>query len=204
MVRNARIAIAMTLFVGTSPRAAAPARDPDWPCQQIKVGELSLGSVWDGPAIGAAANDWAKDTEVADLVSRLTQRRVPVEQAIAEIRAFANRAGAQKQERLLALVAGLYGALDQERGSVIAGLDRFGRAQKTMAETLRADVDRLRTMQAAEPRDEAGVAALTQRLDWETRVFEQRREALSTACGVPTLIEQRLFALARAVQEALQ
>ncbi len=199
----AALAVALALSVGPGARAAPPVRDPDWPCQQIKVGDLSLGSVWDGPAVDPAANDWAMDTEVADLVRRLAQRRMPVEQAKAEIAVFADRAGAQKQEKLLALVAGLYDTLDQERGSVIAGLDRFGRAQKSMAETVRADVDRLRTMQAADPRDEAGVTALSQRVEWETRIFEQRREALSTACGVPAVIEQRLYALARAVQDAL-
>jgi hypothetical protein len=195
--------VAVATMVTMPAYAAPPGRDSDWPCQQIKVPELSLGSLWEGPPLDTAAKTWSVDARVADLVRRLAQRRVPIEQAQAEIAEFAEQAGAQKQQKLIALFAGLYDALDRERGSVIAGLDRFGRAQKAMADTVRADVERLRMLQSANPPDEARLGPLTERVQWETRIFEQRREAVSAACGVPAAIEQRLFALARAVQQAL-
>ena len=48
------------------------------------------------------------------------------------------------------------------------------------------------------------VNQMTQRVTWEAQVFQDRRQALSYACDVPGKIEQRLFALARTIQEALQ
>ena len=45
---------------------------------------------------------------------------------------------------------------------------------------------------------------MTQRITWEAAVFQDRRQALSYACDVPGKIEQRLFALARTIQAALQ
>ncbi len=45
---------------------------------------------------------------------------------------------------------------------------------------------------------------MEQRVTWEGRVFQDRRQALSYACDVPAKIEQRLFAIARAVQEVLE
>ena len=65
--------------------------------------------------------------------SRLAPRRVPMEQAHALMHDFAQQAGDQKQAQLLQLLVGLFSVLDQERGSVIAGLDRFGGRQKELA-----------------------------------------------------------------------
>ena len=43
----------------------------------------------------------------------------------------------------------------------------------------------------------------TERLTWETRIFDERVQSLTYVCEVPTLIEQRLYALARTVAEAM-
>ena len=32
--------------------------DPDWPCIQRKVPELSLAQIWNGPELPASAKDW--------------------------------------------------------------------------------------------------------------------------------------------------
>ena len=45
---------------------------------------------------------------------------------------------------------------------------------------------------------------MTQRVTWEAQVFQDRRQALRYACDVPSKIEQRLFALARTIQDAMQ
>ncbi len=141
---------------------------------------------------------------MVDLVRELTQRRVPIEQAQNKLRAFAAQAGDHKQPKLLQLLAGLFSALNDERTAVIAGLDRFGARQKELAAELRNDNAKLRAVQA-DPSSEASVAnQMTQLLTWEAQVFQDRRQALSYACEVPAKIEQRLFALARTIQDALQ
>ena len=57
----------------------------------------------------------------------------------------------------------------------------------------------------ADPGSDAGdVNQMTQRVTWEAQVFQDRRQSLSYACDVPGKIEQRLFALARTIQQALQ
>ena len=43
-----------------------------------------------------------------------------------------------------------------------------------------------------------------QQVTWDAEVFRDRRQALSYACDVPGKIEQRLFALARIIQQELQ
>lgn len=185
--------------------AAAPGpRDPDWPCQQIKVPHLSLAAVWSGPALDGQQGDWRQDPQLADLVQSMAQRRVPIDQMQEKIRAFAAHAGDQKVPKLLLALSAVFNLLDQERSTVIDGLDRFGGRQKELAATLRQDTEKLRAMQAAADADASQVDQMEQRVTWEGRVFQDRRQALSYACDVPAKIEQRLFAIARTVQEALE
>src|SRR5581483_882896 len=135
--------------------AAVPGRttDPDWPCQQIKVPELSVAAIWTGPSIDPYTTSWSQDATVADFVHHLSLRRVPVEQAQQEIAEFAQKAGADKQQKLLAVLAGLFSTLGDERHSVIDGLDRFGRRQKEYAAQIRTEIEQLREAQDSTPPD---------------------------------------------------
>jgi hypothetical protein len=198
------LAAGLAFGVTLGAAAAAPSRDPDWPCQQIKVPQLSLAAIWSGPPLDAHQDDWRQDQQVVELIHDVTQRRVPIEQAQADIRAFAARAGDQKQAQLLRLLAGLFTLLNDERSTVVAGLDRSGARQKELAARLRSDNEKLRSMQADHAADAGEVNQMTQRTTWEAQVFQDRRQALSYACDVPGKIEQRLFALARTIQEVLQ
>lgn len=201
---RAALSAALLLLVAGTARAAMPVPDPDWPCQQIKVAHLSLGAIWDGPDVTPYVATWSQDARVAALAERIAPRRLPLAEAQQAIRDFAAASGAHRREGLLALMAGLFHSLDAERAQVVAGLDRFGHRQKELAVEVRADMDRLRTQQAANPAEAAAqVGRLGDQIGWETRVFEQRRQTIRFACAVPDTIEQRLFALARTISAAL-
>jgi hypothetical protein len=203
--RVAILALGLASATVATGRSAPPGpRDPDWPCEQIKVPQLSLAAVWSGPPLDKQQDDWRQDEQVADLVHETAQRRVPIEQAQEMIRTFATQARDQKQPKLLQLLAGLFSVLDEERSSVLAGLDRFGARQKELAAELRADSEKLRTLQADAASDAGEVNQMTQRVTWEAQVFQDRRQASRYVCEVPGKIEQRLFALARTIQESLQ
>ena len=201
-MRAAVAAAALLLAAGVA-QAAMPVRDPDWPCQQIKVPHLSLGALWDGPDVTPYAATWSQDPDVAALAGQVAQRRVPLDQALQAIRAFAAAAGTQKQPRLLALMAGVFSLLDAQRSQVVAGLDRFGARQKELAAEILADMDKLRAQPAEGDAAPAQPGALSEQIGWQTRVFEQRRQTISYACAVPDTIEQRLFALARTISASL-
>ena len=198
-------ALAVALVATGIANAASPApRDPDWPCQQIKVPALSLASVWSGPELDAQHLAWKEDPQVADLVSKLTPRRQKLDVAGAMIHDFAQQAGDQKSGRLLTLLAGLYNALDSERNGVIAGLDRFGGRQKELAVELRSDNEKLQALQSASQSDPDAIQQMVQKVTWEAEIFQDRRRAISYACDAPAKIEQRLFALAKLIRQEFE
>jgi hypothetical protein len=201
MTRFSTIALAAT-FVGlvAEPVAAQQADDPDWPCQQRKVPELSAASVWSGPAVDAAEKLWQEDGAVAALVSQLASRRVPAEEATAAISKFAQGLKPEEKAAKLTLVfAGAFVSLDRERGEIMDGIDRYARRQKEIAEQIRQGQSRLSDLNSA-GNDPQQVSDLTGQLQTQVRLFNERRSSLTYVCEVPTLIEQRLFTLAKAIQ----
>jgi len=197
-------AICVTVSAVPIVAAGAAASDPDWPCQQIKVADLSFGSAWSGPPVDPTQINWKDDNQIADLVQILSPRRKPIDQAEAIIDDFARQSGDRKQPRLMKLLAGLFTVFDTERDGILAGLDRFGRRQKELAAEIRADNEKLHALQVETTADAGTIQRLTQQVAWEAEVFQDRRQAISYACDAPSKIEQRFFALARHIQQILE
>jgi hypothetical protein len=68
----------------------------------------------------------------------------------------------------------------------------------------RVEISELRELQDTLGGDERKLDELANRIDWDTCIFEERHKTISYACEVPVLIEQRLLALARAIQQAIE
>jgi len=177
----------------TGAQAAGPVKDPNWPCQQAKVSAFPLASVWDGPAIEAGAN-WRDDPEIAGLAAKMAQRRVPLDDIRAAVQSLA-ASGASKAKLTQALAAA-FDELVRQRSEIIAGLDKFGRKQREMAERIRAENETAH--KDAEPDAQA-----LQKLEWDLRIFDDRRRTASYVCEAPQAIETRIGELVKLVRAAL-
>jgi hypothetical protein len=138
------------------------------------------------------------------LVGRLAARRTPLDVAETAISDFISGDATDRQEKGKLLFAGLFTTLNEERSQVMNGLERFSRQQATFASRIRVEISQLRELQDAPGHDEKKLDDLANRIDWDTRIFEERRKTISYACEVPVHIEQRLFALARVIQQAME
>jgi hypothetical protein len=183
---------------------AADPRFPDWPCAQIKVPEISIAAVWAGPPVDEVGNAWEEDPVIKHHVLRLAARRTSLDDAQQAIADFITGNAAERQQKAKLLFSGLFKTLNHERDEVMSGIERFFRQQKSFAGTLRDETFQLRNLQDATDRDQGKVDELANRVDWGMRIFEERRKTIGYACEVPVLIEQRLFALARMIQQSLE
>jgi hypothetical protein len=84
-----------------------------------------------------------------------------------------------------------------------AAIERIDRKQKDLADKIRSDVAALRELQDRPEQDQSKITALAGEIEWSTRIFDERRKTMRYVCEVPTVIEQRTFALARSIRQAL-
>jgi len=202
MMRSTTIAL---LFVAsTSACLAADPRYPDWPCAQAKVPEISVAAVWAGPSLDDVAGKWKDDAKVSALVAKLAARRTPLEEAQKDVADFLTGSAEEKTMKGKLLFSGLFDTLNAQRTSVMNGLERVMRKQRDAVEKIKADTVALQEMQSAASPDQAKVDELGNQLNWETRIFEDRRRVVKFVCEVPTTIDQRLFALGREIQQDME
>ena len=173
----------------------------DWPCVQRKVPTLSVGMMWAGPPITEDIADWRKDAEVSPLVERLAVRRTSIEEAIADIEAFASGlSGAEKADKLTLVFSGVFEKANAERKEIIDGIERFTRKQQKLADNVRAkrqEFEKVLQIENPTEADDEKRRALEEQLNWQTRIHEDRERSLTYVCEIPILLEQRLFELAR-------
>ena len=200
-----RIGIAL-LVVAASTRLclAADPRYPDWPCAQAKVPEISVAAVWAGPPLGDAEQKWKDDPKVSALVGKVAPRKLPLEDAEKAIADFLASPGTDKVTAGKLVFAGLFERLNEERSSVMNGLERVTRKQRQAAQKVRDDTIALQALQDASSPDQSKIDELSNQLVWETRIFEDRRRVVKFVCEVPTTIDKRLFALGRTIQQEIQ
>ena len=101
------------------------------------------------------------------------------------------------------LVQGLFDHMNAERSQVISGIARYARKQLELAARLRKEASEVDALRRQPDADATEIAVRTDRLTWETRIFEERVQSLTYVCEVPTLIEQRLYALAKTISEVM-
>jgi len=194
--------VATQVFLAV-PAIAMDARHPDWPCPQILVPKLSVAAFWTGPSIDDVGDNWMKDQTVHDLVLRFAGRRTSLAEAEKEAAEFIVGTQAERQQRAKLLFAGLFATLGRERDDVMAGIERFSQRQQQLREKISAEMTDLRAQQDAAGQESATADKLSEQIAWETRIFDERRNTISYVCEVPSTIERRLFALARAIQQKL-
>jgi hypothetical protein len=204
--------VALTISIGAlwmihaHAARAANGQDPDWPCIQRKVSEISPAQVWSGPPLDAVDDAWRDDSDLADLAGAIASRRTEMADAKEKIAAFAAAAGTDRNRRLSLLFAGILASINAERSSIMAGIGRYARRQHALAEKIAgeaAELDRLPAQEGTE--DEiARRQDLSESQEWDTRIFRERERSLRYVCELPTLLEQRAFALGKEIAGQLQ
>lgn len=174
----------------------ADAQDPDWPCMQRKQPHLSIGQLWTGPPPDEATSGLADRDDIAALAQRLEQRRLSLEDAEAEIAAFAK--GADPDE-LTALFAAIFERIDTYRTRIIGGIERYSEGQLALSARIDARRAQMARLEAAAKPDFDAIDAEEEKLDWDVRIFTDRQQQVTYVCETPVILEQRAFALAKAI-----
>jgi hypothetical protein len=205
MGQPAAVLASLLILANMAPAGAQPAHDPDWPCVQRLVPELSAGMMWSGPPLDAS-NDWERDPELAKLAGQLAARRTSLDQAEAVITEYAEDLSPDaRAEKLGTLFTGVLELINSERSRMIASIKSYARNQRQLAERITQEnrrLDQLERDPQAGPQTEP--AELRSQRDWDLRIYDDRNRALRQVCDQPVQLEQRAFALARAIQNRIE
>jgi hypothetical protein len=178
-----------------TPAAAAEFDDPEWPCIQRKVEEISLFQMWSGPM---PVGDWQQDRAIRDLAQRIAPRRVTLDEIEPQAREFADRfEGEERAERLGELFAAVLDNIQRERRLVFDGIGRYALRQASLSERVEEQQAELVRLNGAEEKDWDTIEEAEDRLAWDVRVYRERAQALSYVCESTVLLEQRAFAIGR-------
>ncbi len=189
-------------IITNSALAASGETDPDWPCVQRLLPEIAGGMIWSGPPLDDIAKRNVDETNVKALADELAARRVPIEDAKKQIEIFATQLdGPSKTPRLASLFEVTLNVINKDRASIINGIKKFSRGQRNLADKINAKNREIETIDRSEV---LKLDTLKAERDWDVRIFEDRRQSITYLCEQPVLLEQRAFALARAIAGHLE
>lgn len=204
-LRRGLVAMACGLLLGAGGARAATSEDPDWPCIQRKVPEISAGMVWAGPPTEGLEQAWRGDAQVSALARRIAARRTPLDDGKRAIADFAANLGADKDRRLTLLFVATLAVINGERSSLVNGIKRYARRQADLADTIQKRIAELSALNAEGDETQAARRqALEEAQVWDTRIYEERERSLTYICEQPVVLEQRVFALAREIMTHLE
>ena len=193
---------------GAAEAATVPASESDWPCVQARIDKIDAAAVWDGPPIEGVTGD-ADGEAVSRLIKTSLNRRLPMAEVEMAIVTYARSLPeADRDAELAKLFSGVLQAANAQRSGVIGGIERYQKRQRVNAKEIETQGAKIAELEAKAPSDltqpTPELDAAREKYDWFARVFQERQSNIPIACEIPTLVEQRVFAVARAIRAQMK
>jgi hypothetical protein len=197
--------VALGFAVLAGPARAAESEDPDWPCIQRLVPEVSAAAIWAGPPVEELSAEDRKQSETAALGQKIAARRTSIEEAKQAIESYGAALTDGKDLKLTALFAVALETVNRDRSGIMAGIRRYSRRQQALAQRIEQMTAEFYNLPAEGSETQAARRRqLQEQLLWDTRIYEEREKSLTFVCEQPVLLEQRIFTLAREIMMYLE
>jgi len=190
-------------LVASGAAAAAAGPDPDWPCQQPLVTQVSAAMIWTGPPIDNIG-DWRNEPAVAALVERIAPRNVSTKDGQAAIEAFLHDLRGDRKHLITLAFAGLLDETNDQRSEVIDRIRDFAERQRNLSDLvnkLSVQMGELPPAEQTNPSPEH--KDLVDRWTFTTQAYTQMQQTMRYACEIPGQIDSRLGTYARALAAGL-
>ena len=188
--------------------ATPPEKPPKkWPCDQVYNPKLNLSSIWQGPEIEQALKDWWKNDDVIKYVNILSNPVLKEEDGVPIIEEFAKKytyfgilKKSEQKEMLVFLFAGLYQKAKDRRNRQYTGIIKFVDRQESLRKAIGDSSKLIRKYRKEKVniKDKKFLDA-NAKLEWNTRVFDQRTRLTEYVCEEPVFNTQRLGYQARKI-----
>jgi hypothetical protein len=196
------MACSLIVVLGAAPAAAEEIRD--WPCDAPLAERFDPVQVWGSPLPSSLPEGWRQDPGVREIVEFAANPENPPGQGAKEIVAFAAPLGAEREERLLLLFAGLLDQFNLLREFALEGVRDFVLRAKILRDAVAQNDAALAALPAdGGPRMEAQRRAYAQARSLDARSMDDALEEAEFLCRRYGYLDSKLRELTAAIRAAL-
>lgn len=192
-------------LIGVFNMAQAQQVDPEWPCIQRLIPEISPAILWPVPVEEHMLSDWVGDDTVRPLARRLGDLQDFTEAEQLAIEQFAEAVDESRREaQLTLLAAGVVDVTNDVRDRYINGIKRYTRQQIAISGQIEDSLNELSVLGDGEdPETVEKRTTIRETLRWHERVYDQREQSIRLLCEEPVELEQRLSEVLREAAQYL-
>ena len=202
--RDRRLVMTCCLWIAACAAAAKAEEIRDWPCDAPLAERFEPAQVWGGPLPSSLPEGWRADPGVREVVEFAANPENPPSQGVKQIVAFAAPLGAEREERLLLLFAGVLEQFNLLRGFVIEGVRDFVLRAKILRKAVAKNDAALAALPAeGGARVEAQHRAYAEARAFDARSMDDAMEEAEFLCRRYGYLERKLRELTAAIRAAL-
>lgn len=209
--------------------AHAQTADPEWPCVQRLVPDVSPAVMWPLPVEQDMHSRWKQDAVIRPLAERLGDLPAYTAAEQEAVKSFAQRIPDEQRETQLSLLAvGILDVTNGIRRDYINGIKRYTRQQIAIADQIGETLNSISSLEDSsqgspgdspdsspdgtdarspdmpvsgepDPRREEMMSTLK----WHERIYDQREHAIRTLCEQPVELEETLSDVLRDLAQYL-
>ena len=174
--------------------------DPEWPCIQRLIPEVSPAIMWPVPVEDDMLTQYRSDAQIRGLAESLGDIEIFSESHQEAIAKFADSTEESNREAQLTLLAtGIVDVSNRVRGNYIRGIKRYTRQQIAISEQIGDTLNQLSLLEDGDAgdADEQQRQEILDTLHWHERVYDQRERSIQLLCEEPVELEQQLSEVQR-------
>ena len=190
-------------FINTGLLAELPGQEknPDWPCIQVLLEELSWGSIWTGPPLDERTTKWKENEELRLLAIKIMDRKTKEEDGITELKKFMKKNNSP--ENLTFVFHALFDKTNEIWKNRTQKLKNFGKKQRLTSEKIARKLEKSKILLENPEANKEEITRLEQEKFWDIRKFEDRRMQSDYLCEQPRFYEKRLGVYSKIISEKL-
>ena len=165
-------------------------KNPDWPCIQVLIEELSWGSMWTGPPLDENSSKWIDDENLSALAKKLMNRKTKENEGIDELKNYIKKNKSPK--KLNKLFHALFDTTNEIWKKRNAKLLNFGKRQRLTSEKISIKLNKIKELSKDLNLNKDEIEKLENEKFWDIRRFEDRRNLSDSLCEQPRFYEKRL------------
>ena len=184
--------IIILFFILSNANAAPPGKEknPDWPCIQVLIKELSWGSIWTGPVLDDNSSKWIDSEELGLLSKKVMDRKTKENEGIEIIKEYIKKNNSSSERTKL--FHALFDTTNEIWKKRTKKLLSFGKRQRITSETISEKLLKIKELSKDFEANKEEIEKLEQEQFWDVRRFEDRRALSDSLCEQPRFYEKRL------------